>query len=49
MDNEQWLILHSQDGAYGLNSAFNEGHLHDQETHSHKSGASYAREAVATS
>lgn len=30
LDNEQWLAPHSDEGAYGLNSKFNEGHLTSQ-------------------
>jgi hypothetical protein len=26
LDNEQWLTPHSDEGAYGVDSAFNEGH-----------------------
>ena len=47
LDNEQWLTPHSDEAAYGPNSAFNEGHLQSHEEHRHPVVSASTHQAVA--
>ena len=47
LDNEQWLTPHSDEGAYGVDSKFNEGHLQSQKELRYEVGRASNRQAVA--
>ena len=47
LDFEPWVKPHTGTGAYGLNSAFNEGHLQFPEELGHEAGRPSNRQAVA--
>ena len=47
LDHEQWRSPHSDRHAYGLDSAFNEGHLQPGKDHGHENGRTSNRRAVA--
>lgn len=47
LDNAQWLTPHGDEGAYGFNSSFNEGHLQSQEDRGNEIRRTSTRQAVA--
>jgi len=47
LDNEPWLIPHSEAGAFGLNSEFNEAHLQTRKEHRYEVGRTSNGQAVA--
>jgi hypothetical protein len=46
LDNEQWLTPHRDEAAYGVNSAFNEGHVQSQAEHRHEVVSASKHQAV---